>query len=55
VSLDQQASMADTIVNILSNRKSQIIEISQTLNSDFFRKENLDALETKLDLKLMQI
>jgi len=55
VSLDQQASMADAIADISSNRKPQITEISQTLNSNYLRKGDLDALETKLDLKLTEI
>jgi len=55
VSLDQQVSMADAIVDISNNRKPQITEISQTLNSNYLRKEDLDALKTKLDLKLTQM
>jgi len=53
VSLDQQVSMADAIVDISNNRKPQITEISQTLNLNYLRKGN--ALETKLDLELTQI
>jgi len=33
-------------------KKPQITEISQNLNSNYLRKGDLDALETKLDLKL---
>jgi len=45
VSLGQQASMA-SIVDITSNRKPQITQISQTLNSNNLRQEDLDALKT---------
>jgi len=47
--LYQQASIADAIVDISSNKKTQI---SQNLTSNYFKKGDLDELETKLNLKL---
>jgi len=45
-------SIADAIVDISNNKKTQITEISQNLNSNNFRKGDLDKLETKLHLTL---
>jgi len=48
--LDQQASIADAIVDISSNKRTQITEISQNLNSNYFKKGDLDELEIKFKI-----